>query len=242
MRDAIPSVEAISRSYDERFAEGGLRESESFYRWVLKRLNPTHGKNILDISCGEGHLLRWASRLHDLETYGIDLSTVALNLCRENVGAVDLNRCDGSLLPFPDHSFDYITNLGSLEHYAHIARGVREMARVLRPEGKAAVLLPNSYYVADIVWRVWRTGYGPSHQQPLERFATVGEWHDILSEGGIDIQRTYAYNFLFPVRQDDWAWYGQRPRRFLNLMIAPLVPFNLSYCHLFIGKRRPNTR
>ncbi|MEA3377653.1 MAG: methyltransferase domain-containing protein, partial [Chloroflexota bacterium] len=136
-----------------------------------------------------------------------------------------------------DNAFHYVTNLGSLEHYPDIPRGVREMVRVLKPDGRAAILLPNSYYLADILWQVWRTGYGPSHQQPLERFATVGEWSDILSEGGIDILRIHAYNFLFPVRRKDWQWYRRRPRRFLNLLIAPFVPFNLSYCHLFIGQK-----
>lgn len=236
----MPDLEEISRLYDQRFAEGDFHESESFYKWVLKCLDPTPEKALLDVSCGEGHLLKWASRLYDVRVWGIDISKVALALSLQNVDRVKLSRCDGINLPFPNDTFHYITNLGSLEHYMDILQGIQEMARVLRPDGKVAILLPNSYYLADVIWRVWRTGYGPSHQQPLERFATVGEWSDMLSKGGIEVIHAYAYNFHFPTSCRDWQWYQERPRRFLNLLIAPFVPFNLSYCFLFIGQKSVN--
>jgi len=238
MQDPVPSLREISDSYDQRFAQGDFRESDGFYRWVLKRLAPTPQNALLDVSCGEGHLLRWASRLYHLETWGLDLSTVALEISGRNAPEARLARCDGTALPFPDNTFDYITNLGSLEHYVDIPQGIREMARVLKPEGRAAILLPNSYYLADIVWLVCRTGYGPSHQQTLERFATFGEWKDMLEEGGIEVVHTHAHNFRFPLNRSDWRWYQRRPRRFLNLLIAPFTPLHLSYCFLFIGKKR----
>lgn len=237
MRYRFPSLREISESYDRRFAQGNFRESEGFYRWVLKRLSPTPRRALLDVSCGEGHLLNWASRLYGVDAWGIDLSPVALGISRLNASGARLSRCDGIALPFPDCTFDYVTNLGSLEHYADIPQGVREMARVLRPGGKTAILLPNSYYLADILWLVWRTGYGPSHQQAMERFATAGEWRDMLEEGGIEVLRTYGYNFRFPLRPVDWRWYRGRPRRLLNLLLTPVTPFNLSYCFLFVGQR-----
>jgi SAM-dependent methyltransferase len=192
---------------------------------------------LLDVSCGEGHLLRWASGLYGVDGWGIDISTVALRISRQHQGVSRLVRCDGINLPFSDGQFDYVTNLGSLEHYADIPLGVQEMERVLRPGGKAAILVPNSYYMADIVWQVMRTGYGPSHQQPLEMFATAGEWGDLLNEGGLVPQNAHKYNFRFPLRAADWRWYRRRPRRFLNVLLAPFVPFHLSYCFLFICQK-----
>ena len=241
MKQPFPSLTEVSRAYDQRFAQGDLRESESFYRWVLRHLRPDERTALLDVSCGEGHLLRWASRSYGIDGWGIDLSTVALRISRQHLGARRLVRCDGIALPFSDGSFDYVTNLGSLEHYADIPLGIQEMVRVLRPRGRAAILVPNSYYAADIVWKVMRSGYGPSHQQPLEKFATAGEWRDLLEEGGLTPLRTHKYNFRFPLRAADWHWYRQRPRRFLNLLIAPFVPLNLSYCFLFICQKRVTT-
>ncbi len=237
MSSEVLSLAEIASKYDQMFARGELLETESFYRWVLKRLSPSPRATLLDISCGEGYLLQLASRLYNLDVWGIDISTVALRNSRQNVPSVKLARCDGISLPFPDNTFQYVTNLGSLEHYTNISQGIREIARVLKPEGRTAILLPNSYYVIDIIWKVWRTGYSPSHRQPLERFATVGEWKDMLTEGGINVTHIYAYNFHFPVLRRDLQWFRKRPRRFLFLLIKPLVPFNLSYCFLFVGRK-----
>lgn len=238
----MPDIWQISKEYDQRFGEGGFRETDGFYRWVLKRLSPLPGRSILDVSCGEGHLLRWAAQLYGMDGWGVDISPMALKIARQNIPQAKLVRCNGINLPFPDNTFNYITNLGSLEHYADIPKGVREMARVLKPEGKVAILLPNSYYLADIIWLVWRTGYGPSHQQTLERFATVGEWKEVLQEGGIEMVRVFKYNFCFPKSRFDWRWYQKRPSRLLKLLLSLFVPFNLSYSFLFIGRKKAPLR
>jgi SAM-dependent methyltransferase len=231
-----PTLSDISSAYNNLFTEGNLRESDGFYRWILKCLAPSPPCNFLDVSCGEGHLLKWASNLRGINIWGVDISSIALEITHKNVPGAKLSCCDGAALPFPSNTFDYITNLGSLEHYINLHWGVRELSRVLKPNGRIGVFVPNSYYVADIIWHVWRTGYGPSHRQVMERFSTIGEWKDILTNGGIRVLRTYAYNYRFPASLSDWQWYWKRPTRFLHLLIAPLVPFNLSYSFLFIGE------
>lgn len=232
--ESQPSLTAISQAYDQRYAQGDLSETDSFYRWVLKHLSPVAGRSLLDVSCGEGRLLEWAIRLSAVQGWGVDISTMALRLSQIRIPQANVYRCDGIALPFPDNTFDYITNLGSLEHYTDIPLGIREMVRVLKPEGKAAILLPNSYYLVDILWDVWRTGYGPSHRQLLERFDTVGGWRDNLERGRFQIEHVYAYNFQFPYSKNDWGWYWSRPTRMIKMLISPFVPFNLSYCFLFI--------
>lgn len=227
----------IAEEYDLKFSQGGFRETDGFYKWVLKCLSPLPRHSILDVSCGEGHLLKWAALLYEMDVWGIDLSSVALRISRQNIPQAKLVRCDGINLPFPDNTFYYVTNLGGLEHYTNIPQGVKEMSRVLKPEGKVAILLPNSYYLIDIIWLVWRTGYGPSHKQPLEKFGTVGEWKEVLNEGGIEVIKTYKYNFSFPRSKSDWEWYWARPSRLLKLLCSPFIPFNLSYSFLFIGKK-----
>jgi SAM-dependent methyltransferase len=239
MSERLPTLTQVAQAYDVRYAEGDLREADAFYRWVLRCLAPAPAGELLDVSCGEGHLLHWAGQGGGLGLWGIDISAEALRRAQGRAAAARLIRCDGIRLPFPAGSFDYVTNLGSLEHYSDISQGVREMARVLKPSGRTAILLPNSYYLGDIIWQVWRTGYGPSHRQLLEQFATLGEWRDLLAEGGIETMRVLPYNFSFPRSVADWRWYRQRPRKALNLLLGPFTPRNLAYCFLFIGRRSP---
>jgi SAM-dependent methyltransferase len=55
-------------------------------------------------------------------------------------------------LPFPDASFDLVSATGVLE-YAEVPRALAELARVLRPGGRAVVSYPNP----DAVYGIWKS-------------------------------------------------------------------------------------
>ena len=233
------STRELTSSYDELFATSDrLRDSDAFYQWVLDKLGPQPGQRLLDVGCGEGLLVKFA-RQRGLQAFGIDLSPVGAKIAHRTAAEGVIALVDGERMSFPEGSFDFAANVGSLEHFIHPQAGVHEMCRVLRPGGLAALVLPNSYYLADILWHVWRTGYSVSHNQPLERFATFREWWEFLEEGGLEVVRGYKYNFRFPRSASDWQWYRQHPRKLLYLLLAPVTPFNLSYHFLYICRRRP---
>jgi SAM-dependent methyltransferase len=226
-------VDQLSAQYDAIYAGAGLHDSPSAYAWALNKLRPRAGAKLLDVACGEGELLRQAAA-RGLDAYGVDFSRGALARSRQSAPAAHLALADGEHLPFPDHSLDYVTCLGSLEHYLDLWRGVSEIARVLTPAGTAAILLPNSYYLADIVWHVWRTGRGPDHHQAVQRFATAREWADVLTMMGLEVVKTYRQNLLFPRSRAEWRWYLSHPTRLLYLLSGYVTPLNLSYCFLYL--------
>lgn len=228
------TADVLAESYNELFTHPGrLRDSDALYKWVIKILDPQPGQKLLDIGCGEGILVDLA-RAKEVEAIGIDLSEVGANRARDHVSADVISIADGERLPFLDQSFDFATNIGGLEHFLHPATGLQEMQRILHRDGLAALILPNSYYLADIIWHVWRTGYSVSHKQALERFATFKEWWEFIENHGLKVRHAYKYNLRFPRSSNDWQWYFQHPRKLLNLIISPLVPFNLSYHFLYI--------
>jgi ubiquinone/menaquinone biosynthesis C-methylase UbiE len=212
-----------------------MRDPDSLYSWILKILRGRPGDRLLDVASGEGVLLRLAVRA-GFDTWGIDLSTAAMQITKLQVPQARVVRGEGETLPWADALFDYVTNLGSLEHFLDPVRGVREMARVLKPTGLCCVLLPNSYYVLDIA-KVWITGRGPNHGQEIERFATRSEWRNLLESNGLQVVRVYKYNRRLPVSIYDVQWYLSRPARILKLLIAPLVPLNLSYSFIFLCRK-----
>lgn len=234
----MKSIAHVMAAYDEKFSHGGLRDADSFYRWVLQILNPPVGSALLDVACGEGHLLR-CGEMRNLRCYGLDLSSRAVEIARENAERSQLLVSNGEALPFADERFDYVTCLGSLEHFFSPKLGLFEIKRVLRQDGLAGILLPNSYYLMDIIWQVWRTGYGPTHHQVIERFASFCGWRDFLESGGLRVLKSYKYNFKFPRSLSDIKWYVAHPRKILNLLISPFFPFNLSYSFLFICTKSP---
>ena len=121
----------------------------SFYHWFSDKLKLPHQGRLLDVACGSGEFLKLAKD-NGLQVCGIDLSPVAVHMARQKIqpsGVVLVS--EGEFLPFPDSYFDIVTNIGSLGHFFDPACGVLEMARVLRPGGKAYILVPNTFQLID---------------------------------------------------------------------------------------------
>ena len=90
-------------------------------------------------------ILAWASR-QGARAYGIDISEPIVIQAR---AAFDTRyRLRGAVgdvrdLPFLDACFDAIYSMGTIEHFDETERAVEEMARVLKPGGRAIVGVPN---------------------------------------------------------------------------------------------------
>lgn len=188
-REATTAVE-LREAYNRRHRVGFLRDRQRFYRFVARRMAPGRGEMILDSGCGGGYLL---AELRDCRCFGIDISDVAIAEARRAAPAALLALAQGERLPFAGGVFDQVVCLGNLEHFLDPATGARELARVSRPGGRIWILLPNSYYSGDL-WRVIRTGYGPDHHQPVERFGTLNEWRDFLEANDLSVVRVTPYN------------------------------------------------
>lgn len=234
-------LEEVRDAYDAKFAGDGFRNSESYYRWALDALHPEPGSLLLDIACGMGDLLLHAVE-RGLACHGVDLSPVAVAVTRAKVPDARVSLARAERLPFGDGAFDCVTLLGSLEHLLNPGEGLLEMRRVLRWGGRAAILVPNSYYLPDIVWQVLRTGYGPDHKQVVQRFATRQEWRAFIESGGLRVRRILRYNYQIPRCRDDLLWYRENPKRLLGMLAGPFLPLNLSHSFLYICDKPPETR
>ncbi len=229
----MPSQKELADFYDKKFREEGLQESRSFYRWILRLLRVESGERLLDVSCGVG-VLNGCAEDKGLVSHGMDFSREAVGQARENAAHSSIVLGDAQALPYPDGSFDYVTNVGSIEHYLDPAQGVQEMVRVLRDGGRACIVLPNSYFILDIIFDVMLTGRGPSHKQLLERFATRHGWQQLLKENGLVVQRVVKHNACLPDNWEDIKSYFRHPKRLLSLLLSLFIPLNLSHSFVFI--------
>jgi SAM-dependent methyltransferase len=222
-------------TYDVLHGQQGLRQLDSFYLWLVDLLNPVPGRRVLDVSSGQGILVRFASKA-GLRAVGLDCSTVAVAAGWHQRGATAAVG-DAEALPYPDDWFDYVTNIGSLEHYLAPAIGVREMARVLKPDGLAYVLLPNTFGLIGNIQHVWRTGDVFDDGQPLQRYGTHRQWQRLLEENGLKVIRTLKYEREWPRTWADRRWHLMRPAKLLHLLLGILVPLNLANCFLFVCRK-----
>jgi SAM-dependent methyltransferase len=108
------------------------------------------GKRCIDLGCGSG---RYAVAMADLgasESYGFDLSDLAIKEATERaerLGYADRCRFEqGSMLelPYEDESFDFVCCNGVMHHTTDPKRALAETARITRRDGEAYIMLYGS--------------------------------------------------------------------------------------------------
>jgi demethylmenaquinone methyltransferase/2-methoxy-6-polyprenyl-1,4-benzoquinol methylase len=99
------------------------------------------GGQALDVACGSGKLTAELARLAGTGlVVGMDFSGRMLLEAQGKEPGPLYVRGDALRLPFPDRTFDAVTIAFGLRNLADPELGLREMARVLKPGGKAVVL------------------------------------------------------------------------------------------------------
>jgi demethylmenaquinone methyltransferase / 2-methoxy-6-polyprenyl-1,4-benzoquinol methylase len=97
------------------------------------------GDRVLDACCGTGDLAVEAERRGG-RVVGLDFSGRMLERARKKSGAIEWVQGDALALPFGAGEFDAATVGFGVRNLADLEEGLRELARVLRPGGKLAVL------------------------------------------------------------------------------------------------------
>jgi len=97
------------------------------------------GDCVLDACCGTGDLAIAAEREGGIVT-GLDFSPAMLERARRKSDTVTWVEGDLLALPFPDASFDAATVGFGVRNVADLEAGLAELARVLRPGGRLAIL------------------------------------------------------------------------------------------------------
>lgn len=108
------------------------------------------GLKVLEIGCGLGtDGARFA--LAGADYTGVDLTDAAVDLARRRFQIFELpgkfQVADAEKLDFPDDAFDLVYSHGVLHHTPDTQQSIREVHRVLKPGGRAVVMLyhRNSY-------------------------------------------------------------------------------------------------
>lgn len=145
---------------------------------------PAEPLKILDVGCGTGANLEMLSQFGAAE--GVDVSTEALSFCRER-GLVNVKAGTAEHLPYEAGSFDLVTGLDVVEHLDDDNAGLREMARVLRRDGRAVLFVPAFMFL-------WGVQDDVSNHR---RRYTLKELKRTVRESGFEIERASYVNLSF---------------------------------------------
>lgn len=125
------------------------------YIAAFARFSEGANLDVLEIGVGMGaDHLQWA-RSHPRSLAGIDLTQRAIDFTAERLRASgfrpELRVADAEALPFPDCSFDLVYSWGVLHHSPNTAQAISEAHRVLRPGGRARVMIYHSPSLVGIL-------------------------------------------------------------------------------------------
>jgi len=170
---------------------------------AVRAFVPSASGRLLDVGCG--HKPYAPLFLSHVDEYiGLDLVESPAGNDADIIGSV-------LALPFDDASFDTVLATQVIEHVAEPQAMMREIARVLRPDGRALITAP-------LFW--------PLHETPHDfyRYTSYGLEH-LAAEAGLTVEQMTERGGFWSLMAQLFVEYYEnyRPHRWIFRRTAPLV-------------------
>jgi ubiquinone/menaquinone biosynthesis C-methylase UbiE len=216
-RDPIPYPEFSKEFYDEidrRFLENA-REFMPWQNKPFEELMP-HAQmkdwNVLEIGVGNGthaQLLATSAKTFtgiDLTEYAVKSTTNRMKV--RGITNATIKRMDAEKLEFPDNHFDFVWSWGVIHCASDTNRVLREIYRVLKPGGRAVIMVYHrsfwQYYVLTGLFYgifkgdLFRTRSLDKTLQrrtdgALARYYTADEWKAVVEQAGHKVLDTVVH-------------------------------------------------
>ncbi len=119
-----------------------VSEHRGRYLWAAQFAS---GHTVLDAGCGTGYGMQILKDGGAERVVGVDISEAAVARASALTAHEGLDARQGDLraLPFPDDEFDLVVCFETIEHVDNQTQAIREIRRVLRPEGILVISSPN---------------------------------------------------------------------------------------------------
>lgn len=193
--------DAIAPAYDFMNHAMTLGIDRLWRRRAVNRLKEVRPEFILDLATGTGDFaIKLCRTLHPRRVLGIDLSQGMLDVATEKAkrhglhNVITFKQADCLDLPVDDNSADAVTIAFGVRNFEDIARGYREMYRVLKPGGRLSVLelsVPTNsvirwfynLYTLHIIpfFGAMKSGDKEAYRYLPRSIAAVPQGHDMLA-------------------------------------------------------------
>lgn len=173
----------IAPVYDQLNNWLSLGQHRIWKQMTVKWSGAKPGDTCVDLCCGSGDIAQMlAEKVGKTgQVYGADFSAAQLEVARDRYDRRCLRppiqwvEADVLTLPFADHQFDCATMGYGLRNVTDISRSLKEIHRILKPGGKAAIL---DMHRPDDAWiRAFQQWYLDDVVVPIaQRFGFIEEY------------------------------------------------------------------
>lgn len=220
----------------EHYSSDEPQGSETYFATIVKERYRWHyhlpafldevtryGVSVLEVGCGMGiDSAELAKR--GMKVTAVDLTETGIFLAKQNFRRLglrgDLQVGNAEALPFTANIFDCVYSFGALHHTPNVEQAIREVWRVLKPNGYAFLMLYSRYslnfYVHKIFNRPFEYAKNPALDAPVTRAYSQRELQRLFSDF---VECAFRKRYLFGA--------GYKP-------IASLIP---TFLNDWMGKR-----
>ena len=138
--------DTISENYDDLNRVISLGIDVKWRKKVVEIVGKKNPKQILDIATGTGDLVLMMASLNPDRIVGLDISAGMLEVGKRKIEKAKLSDKiemivgDSEEMPFNENTFDAITVSFGVRNFANLDKGIKEIARVLKPKGVLVIL------------------------------------------------------------------------------------------------------
>ena len=186
------NAQAIQRSFTKQSASFETKEmsfsKEEYLQWAVERIAPQGQDRVLEVAAGTCVLGRAMAR-GAAQVTCLDLTAAMLEVGKQKAAEQGLDNMefvmgDAQELPYPEDHFDGVVTRLALHHFPDPSQPFMEMARVLKPGGKLAVIVMEAGEgtLRDVRDEIERMR-DPSHVHTL----SAGEVRGLFQKNGIPI-------------------------------------------------------
>jgi len=192
---------------------------------IIKILKINKKDKVLDIGCAVGAHLSDIKDKTKADCYGMDISPVAVSLCRDK--RLKLKVADMAKTGYPKNFFTKVFTLGVFEHTPNSIKPFMELNRIMKLNGLAYITVPNKFAFNHITKNIkmligkWDLGY--------EKSFTKSEIINLLNKSGFKLEKYWVEPHLRVANIFNWA------DNFLNRINSQYFGF---FIHILVKKSK----
>jgi ubiquinone/menaquinone biosynthesis C-methylase UbiE len=216
---AATAFDRVASTYDDQFTRTRIGQAQRKQVWQSVLAAFPVGSRILELNCGTGEDARFLVK-HGRSVVACDASTSMIEVAKRhdrnenpstNVQYLCLPNEELSSLPVKKMFDGAFSNFSGLNCLADLSQVARDLANLVKPEGRLLICIWSRACVAEILWHLL---HGQS-KKSLRRF----QRKSFARLGGLTISVTY--HTVSDLRRSFSPWFELRSRRAVGLFVPP---------------------
>lgn len=231
---AIEEVRAfwdgVAGEYESTNEKVGYVHTQRFEQaMILGSVQPE--MKILNVWSRTGSLIPFLRKIDKLEITHREVSPKMMEIAahrypKEHFSLTDLE----DFSEFADRSFDRVISLETLEHAPKPEIFLKELARVLKPDGKLIMSLPpKGAEIPEFIYKL----FFHDHGEGPHNFLWPSEVKTLLRSAGLTLTHHQAF-IIFPLGND---LLTRRVSHFLTKFLGPTPFGNFGVRHFYVAKK-----